>query len=161
MEYEIAECLQGDTFALFNVVVEVDDLEHAGTVLDMFVSFGNFDNITRLAVVDRGGLNMKFGLEWRFTWDSEGVEAAHVKLVDEKGKRAVGLSFDRKCVAGIISADDFKAIIRGNDEGHPELKIMYCPDLVKREKIMSRVIDGVAGFVRDVEAAKVEAESGQ
>lgn len=161
MEYQVAEVCMADAWQAFNVVVEESDLQHASVVLDMFVGMGSFDSITRMAVVDRGGKIMKFGLEWRFTWDSEGIEAAHVKLCDEKGKRAVGVSFDRKCVAGFLAADDFKGMIRANNDGHPELKIMYSPDLIKREKIMSRVIDGVSAFIKEAEAARVEAESGE
>lgn len=145
----------------FNVVLDVEDLEHAGKVLDMFVAFGNFENITRLAVVDGGmGGIVRFGLEWRFSWDSDGVESAHVKIVGETGDLSANVSWDRKTVAGIFSADDACAMIRCDRNGFPELKIMYCPDLIKREKIMSRVIEGVARFDNKRLDALAEAESG-
>lgn len=161
MDYTVADWVTDGMLDNFNVVVEETDIEHAGTVLDMFVAFGNFDRVTKLAIVREGGLKVKIGIEWRFSWDSDGVEAAHVKFTDESGKASIDFSWDRKTVAGIVSADDYRAMIKSGCGGFPELKIMYSPDLIKRERIMSRVIDAISMASDDLEQAKSEVASGE
>jgi hypothetical protein len=146
---------------VYHLYFDESDLEVSGDVIGYFVGMGNFDKPCLVAVTCNGGVTMKFGLQWNFGWDSEGVETATVTFTDEKGKKAVGISFNKKVVAGYIGADDLQMMIRANDEGFPSLKLMYSPDLVKREKVIAQVVRGVSQFVTAAEKSAAEVKDGE
>jgi hypothetical protein len=158
--WEASPVVVNEVESRFHIIIEGEDINSGGILVDMYASLIADDRPILFAVKSGEGVSMKFGLEWRFAWHSEGVEEATITLVDEEGKRRVGISWDKKTVVGMISAEQVHGMIRCDSEGYPELKIMYSPDLVSRAKLVSKIIDGVQLHVAAVEAAAGEVESG-
>jgi len=127
----------GDVVSRFHIILPGEEINSGGILVDMYASLVGDDKPILLAINNREGVSMHFGLEWRFSWHSEGVEEATIALVDEEGKRTVGISWDKKTVAGMISAEQVHGLIRCDSKGHPELKIMYSPDICNDEDALN------------------------